>query len=80
MAFTFGPPGTTVGLAELACNTDWRGLFTGEESFWEIAQLTHPKETAKREMIKSVMPREWFPLLGSNLKATSASLIDQLGL
>ena len=58
MAFTFGPPGTTVGLAKLTRNTKRRRLLAGEEATWKIAELTHPEEAAKREMIKSVMPRE----------------------
>ena len=39
-------------------NTKRRGLLAGEEAAWKIAELTHPEEAAKREMIKSVMPRE----------------------
>ena len=42
MAFTFGPPGTTVGLAKLTRNTKRRRLLAGEETTWEIAQLTRP--------------------------------------
>ena len=43
-------------------NTKRRGLLAGEEATWKIAELTHPEEAAKREMIKSVMPREKFLL------------------